>query len=119
MKIRASLPAINRHAGIHACVGVYFAFWWLIHFAASMKMEACNRHFALMNGETFRAMALIDWIAAHSWLVIAYVFLAVGSIAFLQIRGRPPWTCWIIAVVYCVPCIAYLKACVYITGKFL
>jgi hypothetical protein len=45
--------------------------------------------------------------------------LAVASVAFLQIRGRPSWTCWLIAVVYCIPCVVYWGPCLYIFGKLL
>ena len=76
MKIGTILKAIHKHAAIHECSAVFFAFCWFIHFAASLKMQM-RSHFASMDDETLRDMALIDWVAAHSWMAIAYVLLAV------------------------------------------
>ena len=119
MKIRTILGAINRHAGIHVCLAIFFAFCWFLHFVATIKVECCKRGLCMINDRTLRAMALVDWVAAHSWLAIAYFFLVVASVAFLQIRGRAPWTYWLTAVVYCIPCIAYWGPCAYIAGKLL
>jgi hypothetical protein len=119
MKIAMILKAINRHAGIHASLALFFAFCWMTHHVAFLKMEGCGRQFALMNDRTMRVMALIDWVTAHSWLVIAYTLLPFASVAFLQIRGRPPWTCWVVVVVYCIPCVMYWSACAYIAGKLI
>ena len=119
MKVRIILAAINRHAAIYVCLAVFFAFCWFLHFVASLKMEICNRQFGLMNDKSLRAMALTDWVADHSWMAIAYVFLVVASIAFLQIRGRPAWTCWLTAALFCIPCIVYWLPCLYIFGKLL
>ena len=119
MKVGTILAAINRHAAIYVCLAVFFAFCWFLHFAASLRMEICNRQFGLMNDKSLRAMALIDWVADHSWMAIAYVFLVVASIAFLQIRGRPAWSCWLTAALFCIPCIVYWLPCLYICGKLL
>ena len=119
MKAGVILAAIQRCAAVYVCLAAFFAICWFIHFAASMKMEFCNRQFALMNDKTLRAMALIDWVAAHAWLAIAYVFLTAASVVFLQIRGRPAWTYWLAAVVFCVPCVVYWLPCAYIAGKLL
>ena len=113
MKSRTILREINRHAAIYVCLAVFFAFCWFIHFAAYLKMGACNRQFAVMNDETLRAMALIDWITVHFWLAIAYVLLVIASVAFLQIRGRRPWTHWVAALSLCGPCLLYWSACMY------
>ncbi len=118
MNIGTILKAIHKHAAIHECLAVFFAFCWFTHFAASLKMEM-RSHFASMDDETLRDMALIDWVAAHSWVAIAYVLLVVASVAFLQIRGRPEWIYWLAAAVFCIPCVVYLDRCVYISGKLL
>lgn len=119
MKIGPTFKAINRHAAIHECLAVFFAFCWFLHFAASIKMECCKRGLCVINDSTLRAMALIDWVGAHWWLAVAYALLAVASIAVLQIRGRPAWTWWLTAAVYCIPCIVYWSPCAYIAGKLL
>jgi hypothetical protein len=82
-------------------------------------MEMCDRQFALMNDRTLRAMALIDWVAANWWLAAAYAFLPVACVAFLQIRGRPSWTYWPAAALFCLPCVVYWVPCAYIMGKLL
>ncbi|MGA2035641.1 MAG: hypothetical protein ABSG68_25615 [Thermoguttaceae bacterium] len=119
MEIGTIFKAINKHGAIYGYLALFFAFCWFIHFAASMKMEGCNRQFALMNDRTLRAMALIDWVPTHSWLVLAYVLLVVASVAFLQVRGQRSWTYWATAVVYCIPCVVYWLPCAYIAGKLL
>jgi hypothetical protein len=108
--------AMNRRA-IYVCMAVFFALCWLSHYLARLAMEICNRQFLVTDGKTVRAMALIDWVAAHSWLAIAYIFLVLASVAFLQIRGRPPWTYWVTALLFCIPCFAYWLPCAFITGK--
>ena len=115
MKIRA----INRYAAIYECLAVFFAFCWFVHFAACVKMNICDRHFTVMTEQTMKAMTLIDWVTAHSWLALAYILLVVASVAFLQIRGRPQWTCWIAAAAYCIPCFVYWLPCAYIAGKLI
>jgi len=119
MKTGTILGAINRYGAVYVCLAVFFAFCWFLHFAAFLKMEGFSRHFAVMNDRTIRAMGLIDWIAAHSWLAVAYAALVVGSVAFLQISGRPTWTCWATAIIYCVPCAVYCLPCLYISGKLI
>jgi hypothetical protein len=119
VKIGTILGAINRCAAIHVCLAVFFAFCWVTHYAAVLKMQFFNRQFALMNDKTLRAMALIDWVAANWWLAVAYAFLAVASVAFLQFRGRPRWTWRVTALVFCIPCVVYWQPCAYIAGKLL
>ena len=118
IKIDAILEAINNTV-LHVCMAMFFAFCGFTHYMAVLNMEISKRQFAVMNDKTFWAMALIDWVAAHWWLAIAYVLLVVGSVAFLQFRGRPWWTSWLIAVILCIPCVVYWKACVYIVFKVL
>jgi hypothetical protein len=118
VKSGAILRAIGKRA-IYVCLVVFFALCWFSHYLARLAMEICNRHFLVMDGKTMRAMALIDWIAVHWWLAIAYVSLVVASVAFLQIRGRPPWTYWVTAVFFCIPGFAYWLPCALIAGKLL
>ncbi len=113
------IRSTNRHAAIYVFMSVLFALSGFSHYLARLTMEICDRHFAVMNGKTLRAMALIDWVAGHGWLAMAYVLLVVGSVAFLQIRGRPAWTYWVAAVLFCIPCAAYWLPCAYIAGKLL
>ena len=82
-------------------------------------MEIYNRHFLVMNGQTLKAMALIDLVADNWWLALAYFVMVVAAVAFLQIRGRPAWTYWVTAVFFCIPCFAYWFPCAYIAGKLL
>jgi len=109
--------AINKHAAIYICMTVFFALCLFSHYLARLAMEICNRRFLVMDGKTLRAMALIDWVASHAWLAMVYVFLVVASVAFLQIRGRPPWSYWVTAVLFCSPCFAYWLPCAFIAGK--
>ena len=117
MKSGVLFRAITKHA-IYVCMAVFFALCWFSHYLARLAMEICNRQFLAMNGKTLRAMALIDWVAAYSWLAIAYVFLVVASVAFLQFRGRPPWTYWVTALLFSIPCFAYWLPCAFIAGKW-
>ncbi len=119
MKVKPILHAINDCVSVHVCLAVFFAFCWFTHCAAWLKMEACERRFAVMNEGTLRTMALIDWIAANRGLVIAYVILAIGCVLFLQLRRRPSWTHWVTALTFCVPCLVYWRGCVHIMLKFL
>lgn len=119
MKNRMLLRTIYQHALIYECLVVVFAISWFMHHLALWKMEGCNRHFAVMDGRTLRAMALIDWGAVNSWLAVAYVCLTLASVAFLQVRGHPRWTWWATAIVFCVPCVVYWFPCAYIAGKLL
>lgn len=119
MRVGTVLRTIGKHANIHVCLAVIFAFSWFFHYMAYMRMEMCNRQFFVMNDRTMRTMALIDYMAANPWLAIAYAFLAFAAVVFLQIRVRPPWTCWLTAAAFCAPCIVYWSACAYIAvGKF-
>ena len=72
-----------------------------------------------MNDETLRAMALIDWVAANSWLAIAYVVLVVAAVAF----AANPWASSVDLLadcrVLCIPCVVYWWPCIYIGGKCL
>ena len=120
MKVGAILRTIGKHAIIHACLAVIFAFSWFSHYLAWTRMEMCNRQFSIRNDRTMRTMALIDYMAANAWLAVAYAFLGFAAVVFLQIRARPPWTCWLTAVAFCAPCIVYWSACAYIAvGKLL
>ena len=119
MKIGTILRAINRHAAIYVCLAVFLAFCWFTHYVAFLKMEISNRQFAVMNDETLRAMALIDWVAAHLWLAIAYVVMVVAAIVFAQVRGYPAWAYWLTALILCIPCALYCGRCIYIMNKFL
>ena len=118
MKSGVIVRALNKRA-IYVCMAVFFALCWFSHYLARLAMEICNRQFIVMDGKTLRAMALIDWVAVHWWLASAYVFLVVASVAFLQIRGRPPWTYWVTAALFCIPCFAYWLPCALIAGKLL
>ena len=117
MKGEVIIRAINKHAAIYVCMAVFFALCLFSHYLARLAMEICNRRFLVMNGKTLRAMALIDWVDSHSWLAIGYAFLVVASVAFLQIRGRPPWSYWGTAALFCIPCFAYWLPCALIAGK--
>jgi len=108
----------KKHAAIYVCLAVFFALCWFGHYLARLAMEACNRQFLAMNGKTLRAMALIDWVAAHAWLALAYVFVVVAAVVFLQIRGRAPWTYWVTAALFCIPGFVYWLPCVFIAGKW-
>ena len=114
----AILRAMNRQA-IYVCLAVFFALCWFSHCLARLAMETCKRQFLVMDGKTFRAMALVDWVAAHWWLAAAYVFLVLASVAFLQVRGRPAWTYWVTAMLFCIPGFAYWLPCAYLAGKLL
>ncbi len=118
--IRTILKTIGRHANVHLCLTAVFAFSWFLHYMAVMRMEMCDRQFAVMNNRTMRTMALIELVGANYSLAIAYAILTVSAVAFLQIRGRPAWTCWLTAAVFVVPCVVYWFACTYIAvGKLL
>jgi hypothetical protein len=118
MRSETILRAIGKHANIHICLAVFFALSWLIHHLAYGRMEMCDRQFSLMNDRTLRTMALIDFVAANPWLAIGYALLAPAAVVFLQVRGRPAWTCWVAAAAFCLPWIPYWNACVYIAvGK--
>jgi len=119
MKVGTTLRAISRRAPVHACWALCFAFSWWIHCLAFVKMERCNRQFFSMDDRTLRTMALLDLVTTNYWAAIAYAFLAVAAVAFLQLRGRPPWTHWLAALIFCMPCIVYWTACGYILGKLL
>jgi hypothetical protein len=120
MRVGTVLRTIGKHANIHVCLVVIFALSWFLHYMASMRMEMCNGQFRVMNDQTMRTMALIDFIAANFWLAIVYAFLVFAAVVFLQIRARPPWIWWLTAVAFCAPCIVYWSACAYIAvGKLL
>ena len=116
-KSGASSRASKRRAAIYVCLAVFFALCWFSHYLARLAMDICGRHFPAMNVKTLRAMALIDWVAAHAWLALAYAFVVVAAVVFLEIRGRAPWTYWVTAVLFCIPCFAYWLPCVFIAGK--
>ena len=116
MKIGTILTAINKHAAIYVCLAVFFAFCWFIHHLARLTIEIRNpnadwRESDLTNDRMMKATALIDWVAAHSWLAIAYVVLVVAAVAFAQVRGHPAWTYWLTALILCIPCIVYWWPC--------
>ena len=116
MKIGTILKAINQHAAIYVCLAVFFAFCWFIHHLARLTIEICNRdaewrEWAVTNDRMKKAMALVDWVAAHSWLALVYAVLIVTAVAFAEVRGHPAWTCWLTAMILCIPCVAYWWPC--------
>lgn len=113
------LRPLTRYAPIYLYMAAFFALCWFAHHVARLKMEMGNRRFAAIDEKTLRTTTLIDWVASHAWLTVAYALLAVASVAFLQIRGRPRWTWLITAAVYAAPWVLYGSACMYIAGKFL
>ena len=117
MKIGASFRALSGHGAIYVCMAMFFTACWLIHCRTLLKMDRCHRQFSLLNDKTLRAVALLDWASAHSELAIAYVVLAIACVAFLQIRGRPGWTYWLTAALFCVPCVVYWWPCAYIMAN--
>ena len=110
--------ATAKHAAIYVCLAVFFAFCWFAHYLAFLKMEGWQRQFVVMNERALHVMALMDWIAANSWLAIAYVVLVVAAVAFAQVRGHPTWSCWLTALMLCMPCILYGAKCVCIFFEF-
>lgn len=119
MTARTILAAIHRYGAIHICLVMFFLLCWLVHSVAFTKMEAHDRTFSSMNDGTMRAMALMDWVASHSWLVLGYVALVMASVGFLQIRGRPSWTYVLVASLFCIPCMLYWIPCAHIAGKLI
>jgi len=108
----------GRFAGVYVCLALIFLLTCFTHFVAQMKLELAGQ-FILINERTLKAMALVQWVAAHPGLALAYVMLACGSIAFLQARGRPRWSWWCTALLYCIPCVIYWVPCGYVAGKLL
>jgi hypothetical protein len=119
MNSRASSGATKRHAAIYVCLAVFFALCFFSHYLARLTMERCNRQFAVMNDKTRNTMILIDWVAANAWLAIAYCFVVVACVGFLQLRRRPPWTYWLTAAFFSIPGFAYWVPCAYIATKAL
>jgi hypothetical protein len=116
MKIGTTLKAINRHAAIYVCLAVFFGFCWFLHHLARLTIEMCNRNaewreWVSTNDRMTKAMALSDWVAAHSWLAIAYVVLVVAAVAFAQVRGHPAWSYWLTVLILCIPCVVYWWPC--------
>ena len=109
-------PSWRKQAVIHVCLGLLFASCWLIHHLASLRMEAVRRDFVLLSNRAIRAMSVLDFVAARGWLAIAYVALVFAAVGFLQVRGRPPWTHWLAALLFCIPCMLYWAACAYVAG---
>ena len=110
------IETINRHAAIYVCLAVFFATCWFLHHLARLTLEMCNqnaelREWALSNDRMVKATALVDWVAAHAWLAIAYVVLVVAAVVFAQVRGHPAWTYWLTAVILCIPCVVYWWPC--------
>ena len=116
MQVGTVLRAIIRRADVHIFLAMIFAATWFIHDLAFVRMEMCDRQFTSMDDRTIRAMALIDLIAANYWWAIAYALLAFAAAVFLQIRDRPPWTCWLTATSFCAPCMMYWIACAHIAA---
>jgi hypothetical protein len=55
-----TLRTINKHAAIHVCLIVFFAFSWFIHCLACKRMEVCNRQFLLMDDTTLPELSQIS-----------------------------------------------------------
>jgi hypothetical protein len=114
MKIGTVLRTINKNGAVYLCMGGSLAMSWSSHCIAVEKTKAYKRQLTFTNDAALRSIAsVIDWIAANRWLAIAYIFLVVASVAFLQIRRRPPWTHWLAALCLCAPCLFYWSACAY------
>ena len=109
---------MQKHPAIYVCLAVLFALCWLSHCLARLAMGICDRRL-LVSVKTQRAMALIDWVGDYWWLAIAYFGLVVAAVAFLQVRGRPAWTYWLAAALFCIPCFAYWFPCALVAGKLL
>jgi hypothetical protein len=111
MKIGRIVGATNRYGAVYTCLGGSFALSWSSHCMAFEKMNADHRLVTLVNDHTVRTIArMMDWVAAHSWLAVAYFIAVVAFVTFLQIRGRPPWTHWLAALSFCGPCLLYWSA---------
>src|SRR4051794_15443503 len=116
MKIETILKTINRHTAIYLCLVLFFAFCWFIHYLARQTIEICNRNaewreWAMTNGRMVKATALIDWVAAHSSLAVAYAVLIVTVVAFSQSRRHPVWTFRLTALILCIPFVVYWWPC--------
>jgi len=116
MKIGTILKAIYWNAGIYVCLALFFAICSFFHHLARLTIEICNRdadwrEWELTNGRMMKATALIEWVAAHSWLAITYVVLVVVAVAFAQVRGHPAKTYWLTALILCIPCVVYWWPC--------
>jgi hypothetical protein len=64
-----------------------------------------------LSNRTLRTMAVLDFTAAHFWLPAGYMALVFAAVGFLQFRRRPAWTCWLAALVFSIPSLAYAAAC--------
>ena len=105
------LRAINQYGAVYICLAGVFAVAGSSHFDA---VEDGQRHLSSVYARDVRAIAaVIDLVAAHFWVALAYLVLGVVAVAFLQIRKRPSWTYWLAALTFCAPCLLYWSACMY------
>jgi hypothetical protein len=114
MTVKTAVRQINRHVGIHALLALFFGLCWLIHNLAFTRLKMDP---TMLHDRTAHSWVLVGYVAENFWLAIAFILLAFGSVAFLQFRNRAPWTYWLTALLFCIPCIVYWIACARVLGK--
>jgi hypothetical protein len=98
-----------------------FGMCWCLHYGAWLRIEGEGfaRHVGDWSDRTGRAAALIALVADHWLAAVGYVLLTFVAVGWLQIRGRPAWTQLLVAVLFCLPVLAYGKSCAYILLKLI
>ena len=110
----AEQPPTNRHPASTIPLAALLGACVFAHLAALSWMETPGRQVASLPARTVRCMTLIDFINNHGWMALAYVATFLGCLVWLEIRAAPRWSVWTTFVILSLPCLAYLRACLYL-----
>jgi len=119
MKFQEAVKWVNRHCTAVALATLLFVLCGFDHFLALVKMDAVSRRFPIMNSQTERSMAAIDFLHGHRWFAGVFMLVFIGSLLYLELRNAPRWSVWLVFLFLAAPCVAYLMICAYINNKFI
>jgi hypothetical protein len=88
------------------------------HFLARWRMAQSGRSFEYMDPITVRHMLLIDTVHVHMVYPVGYLALLLGAFLWLEWREGPRWVLWTVFVVFTVPALDYVWACLALGTRF-
>jgi hypothetical protein len=88
------------------------------HFLARWRMERSGRQFDFMDPVTIRHIPLIDTVHAHMVYPVGYLSLLLLTFCWLEWRKARDWVRWTVFVVFAVPALDYVWACLALGTRF-
>lgn len=94
------------------------AFGIFAHILVRWRMDRSGRQFEYMDPITIRHMPLIDAVQAYLAYPVGYLSLLLATFLWLEWRQAKGWVRWTIFVVFAVPALDYVWACLALGTRF-